>query len=215
MNVSNQEKKAKVIGILALQGAFAEHKDHFSRAANGFKVQFSFPEVRTPEDLSRCDGLIIPGGESTTMSLVAERTGMLEPLCQFVQDPTKPVWGTCAGLIFLGSSLKNGRVDQKQLSGLNIEVTRNAFGRQLHSFTTTLDFSGFAPGVNSFETTFIRAPVVSAVGSGVTVLYKLADPELIVAVREGSNLGTSFHPELSPDCSFHKWFLEEFCCNDK
>lgn len=211
MSNSYQENQAKVVGILALQGAFAEHKDHLNRAANDLNSNFSFPEVRTQEDLSRCDGLIIPGGESTTMSLIAERTEMLEPLRRFVTDPTKPVWGTCAGLIFLGSSLKNGRVDQKQLAGLNIEVTRNAFGRQLHSFTTNLDFSGFAPGVTSFEATFIRAPAVSAVGAGVKVLYKLGDPELIVAVREGSKLGTSFHPELSPDCSFHKWFLEEFC----
>jgi len=200
----------KRIGVLALQGAFLEHVYHLERAAAELPEDFEIVEVRTPGELQACDALVIPGGESTVMSLIAERTEMLSELRKFVQDPAHAVWGTCAGLIFLGSGLVNGKEGQHQLHGMDIEVMRNAFGRQLQSFTRELDFSSFIPGLPAFTTTFIRAPVVTKVGPGVKILYKLSDPELVVAVREGNKLGTSFHPELAEDSSFHKWFLTDF-----
>lgn len=200
----------KTIGVLALQGAFAEHINYLTQAGAELAVDIQVIEVKTEEQLFQCDALVIPGGESTAISLISECTGLLEPLRKFCQDPKKPVWGTCAGLIFLGTSLVNGREDQKQLGGIDIEVTRNAFGRQLDSKTIDLDFSSFIPGVTHFSATFIRAPVISKVGEGVTVLSQLEDTGFIVAVRQGLKLGTSFHPELDDTALFHKWFLTEF-----
>lgn len=235
------------VGVLALQGAFEEHLQYLTRAAESGKLSkytFSFDAIRTADQLDKCDALVIPGGESTAMSLIAERTGLLEPLVRFVQ--TKPVWGTCAGLIFLASRITNAKPHQKALGGLSVEVARNAFGRQLDSFVCDSDFSKFAPSVDSFPTVFIRAPVVTAVydpttpnsaptlvgpkvpdqsnsiiveakqtnNEKVEILHAL-DNGLIVAVRQGNKLGTSFHPELSPDDSFHAWFLSEFVVGER
>lgn len=214
------------VGVLALQGAFAEHLQYLARASESphlTKYQFQFLAVRTPPQLAQCDALVIPGGESTAMSLIAERTQMLDPLLQFVA--TKPVWGTCAGLIFLASQITNARPHQKILGGMAVEVARNAFGRQQDLFEAQCDFSSFAP-ISNFRTIFIRAPVVTAVefsesakpgavlanctnNAKVEVLHRLENG-LVVAVRQGNKLGTSFHPELSHDYRFHAWFLEEF-----
>lgn len=211
-----------IVGVLALQGAFAEHINHFSRAGG---EGFEFIEVRTKEQLNRCHGLVIPGGESTSISLIAERTGLLPELYKFIADESKLVWGTCAGLIFLSKQILNGKPEQKLLGGLNITVTRNAFGRQLDSFSQDLDFSSFIPGGEAFPTIFIRAPVVASTKLVLTdepmvvsentydnpypveVLHAL-DNGFIVAVKQGNKLGTSFHPELAPDYRFHKWFLD-------
>ncbi|ODV77394.1 SNO glutamine amidotransferase [Suhomyces tanzawaensis NRRL Y-17324] len=221
------------IGVLALQGAFFEHLEFLKSIVQSPEYSahtFQFVQVKTGEQLATCDSLVIPGGESTSISLIAERTFLLEPLLAFVRDPCKSVWGTCAGLIFLAQHLKNGKKEQKVLGGLNIEVTRNAFGRQLDSFEQVLDFSSFVPGLTDFPAVFIRAPVVSRIGvvdlaeeglisssnpildEPVEVLHKLHrnGHELVVAVRQGNHLGTSFHPELSSDLRFHKWFLDEF-----
>lgn len=220
-----------IVGVLALQGAFIEHIQYFNQAITleSYKYDFKFIEVKTKPQLDSCDGLVIPGGESTSMSLIAERTNMLEPLMEFVK--TKPVWGTCAGLIFLAKYLIGGKVDQKLLGGIDIEVTRNAFGRQLDSFEIDLDFSNFIPNCTNFSTFFIRAPVITLISpksisesctissndyinpDPVQVLYTLSykDKDLIVAVKQGLKLGTSFHPELSNgDARFHKYFLDEF-----
>lgn len=239
------------IGVLALQGAFREHLQKLEQAVAASDLAaylFLLIEVRTPEQLSQCSALVIPGGESTSMSLIAERTGILVPLRDFVRE--KPVWGTCAGLILLAAEIYNARPHQKALGGMNIRVARNAFGRQLESFEEVCDFSAFAPGVSAFNTVFIRAPVVTAIKGGeewtpvgpkhthqpnvcslqegeedspfdtivsadctdsspVEVLHSLENG-LVVAVRQGNKLGTSFHPELSSDCSFHHWFVKEF-----
>lgn len=222
-----------VVGILALQGAFIEHITYFKKSTeNGYEnYDFEFIEVRTPSELSRCHALVIPGGESTTMSLVAESNGLLDPISKFVNSE-KPVWGTCAGLIFLSREVVNGKPNQKILGGLDIQVKRNAFGRQLDSFEIDLDLSSFIPSVKEFPTVFIRAPVISKLLqphqekenqvrdiiytanekrniSPLEVLCKLSDG-FIVAVRQGHILGTSFHPELSDDHRFHKWFIDEF-----
>ncbi|ODQ66881.1 SNO glutamine amidotransferase [Nadsonia fulvescens var. elongata DSM 6958] len=225
-------RQETTIGVLALQGAFIEHIQHLELAVNSSaydSIDFDFIEVRTETELSRCDGLIIPGGESTSISLIAQRTNLLEPLMRFVKDE-KPIWGTCAGLIFLSKQIINGKPGQAILGGMDIQVERNAFGRQLDSFKVDLDFSGFTSNkVDAFPTIFIRAPVISKIlahkgqqerdvinsrndyinNSKVEVLYKLENG-LIVAVRQGNKLGTSFHPELSHDCRFHKWFIDEF-----
>lgn len=200
------------VGVLALQGAFIEHVLFLRQAIAELNSELSanIIEVRTAKQLETCNALVIPGGESTVMSLIAERTDMLEPLRQFVQDPAKPVWGTCAGLIFIGSKVVNGRKDQKLLNAMDIEVTRNAFGRQLDSKIVSLDFSSFIPGLTSFPATFIRAPVVSEVGENVEILSKLEDSGFVVAVKQGNKLGTSFHPELSESNAFHKYFLEQY-----
>lgn len=231
------------VGVLALQGAFAEHLDYLARAATDStltKYSFDFVPVRTADQLAQCNALVIPGGESTSMSLIAERTGMLDPLVQFAAE--KPVWGTCAGLIFLAAQITNARPHQKALGGMAVEVARNAFGRQLDLFDHTEDFSLFAPGLSDFPTIFIRAPVVTGIEVGakfkqvgprgvapgefgatvnaactntapVEILHALENG-LVVAVRQGNKLGTSFHPELSADVRFHRWFLLEFVVGD-
>ncbi|CAH2354281.1 probable pyridoxal 5'-phosphate synthase subunit Sno3p [[Candida] railenensis] len=221
--------RSLVVGVLALQGAFIEHIQIFEKIQS--PVSYSFIEVRTEEQLHSCDALVIPGGESTAISLIAQRTSMLKPLMDFIKSE-KPVWGTCAGLIFLSKQIVNGREGQKILGGMDIMVKRNAFGRQLNSFEQKLDFSTFIPGVSDFPTVFIRAPVVEMIlddseetynklgevirsentyqnPSKVEILHQLENG-LIVAVRQGNKIGTSFHPELSDDTRFHKWFLDEF-----
>lgn len=155
--------KSFVVGVLALQGAFKEHIEHLKSVKNGHHYcKFDIIEVKTVDQLTQCDALIIPGGESTSMSLIAERTNMLNPLIDYVSSG-KPVWGTCAGLIFLSKEIINGRPGQKLIGGLDIQVKRNAFGRQLNSFTQLLNFDDFIPGLESFSATFIRAPVVSKI----------------------------------------------------
>lgn len=224
------------IGVLALQGAFREHVEYFNKVIQQLKYDqdsFTIIEVRNKEELLKCNALVIPGGESTTISLIAKRSGMLPSLIKFINNPHNAVWGTCAGLIFLLSNLRNGQLNQEILGGLDIESTRNAFGRQLSSFLQVLDFSKFIPEVVDFPTVFIRAPVISKVltkadlkveaesgilvspnsGSNpahIEVLYTLEEKNLIVAVRQGRTLGTSFHPELADDIRFHEWFVDEF-----
>ncbi|KAM3559200.1 hypothetical protein MY1884_003596 [Beauveria asiatica] len=224
------------VGVLALQGGFAEHVALVRKAAA--QLPDSFPtavvavEVRTPDELARCDALIIPGGESTTISFVAAQSGLLEPLREFVKVLKKPTWGTCAGLILLSeqaNATKKG--GQALIGGLDVRVHRNHFGRQIESFIAPLDLP-FLPDAASrpFDGVFIRAPVVEALLSpAVAVVATLPDrvnkakprsavseanPEDnagdIIAVRQGNVLGTSFHPELTTDARMHAWFLQEF-----
>jgi 5'-phosphate synthase pdxT subunit len=161
------------IGVLALQGAFSEHIQLLRHAASNLptptNLKFDFIEVRTPDQLSRCDGLIIPGGESTAMSLVAARSGLLEPLRDFVKVLRRPTWGTCAGLILLAESAnRTKKGGQDLIGGLDVRVNRNHFGRQQESFQANLNL----PFLGSTETTskeqpyrcvFIRAPVVEKI----------------------------------------------------
>ncbi|KAL7629775.1 Senecionine N-oxygenase [Parahypoxylon ruwenzoriense] len=156
------------VGVLALQGGFAEHLTSLRKAAAHIPSPdlFGFVEVRTPDQLARCDALVIPGGESTTLSLVAAQSGLLEPLRQFVKVSKKPTWGTCAGLIFLSeeaSATKRG--GQELVGGLDVKVHRNHFGRQIESFVTDLDLPFLSQKVDGvkvipFPAVFIRAPVV-------------------------------------------------------
>lgn len=192
------------IGVLALQGDFREH------AAMLRELGADAVQVRLPEQLRDLDGLIIPGGESTTIGKIATQYGLLEPIRQFVAQG-KPVWGTCAGMIVLA---KDVGMKQPLVGVMDVQVKRNAFGRQVDSFETDLDIpeiknggDGDTPAQKPFHAIFIRAPLMESVGENVRVLAKL-DDGTIVAARQGNLLATSFHPELTTDTRFHKYFLE-------
>jgi 5'-phosphate synthase pdxT subunit len=186
------------IGVLALQGAFLEHEQMLRR------IGVETGEVRLPEHLEGCDGLIIPGGESTTIGKLAVQYKLMEPI-RAMAAAGKPLWGTCAGMIFMAKDV--GR-DQPLLGLMDVNVKRNAFGRQVDSFETNLDIPAIATPDNprQFHAIFIRAPLIESVGTEVDVLAKL-DNGAIVAARQGHLLVTSFHPELSGDDRFHRYFV--------
>lgn len=183
------------IGVLSLQGAFAEHLT----ALRALGVEGV--EVRLPQQLTGLAGLIIPGGESTTIGKLATHYGLMEPLRAFAQ--AHPVWGTCAGAIFLS---KDAHRPQPLLGVMDIVVERNAFGSQIDSFEQALSVPALAEGAKPFHAVFIRAPLIEQVGAGVEVLARLPDGR-IVAARQGHWLATSFHPELTGDRRFHQYFV--------
>lgn len=190
------------IGVLALQGDFAEHASALHRLGVASRP------VRLPEHLDGLRGLILPGGESTTIGKLATTFGLIEPLRQF--GARHALWGTCAGAIFL--SRDAGR-DQPLLDLMDIRVERNAFGRQVDSFETELSFPMLDEPQTPFHCIFIRAPLIESVGQGVQVLARMAEPPrpgggTIVAARAGKWLATSFHPELTRDLRFHRYFVE-------
>jgi len=185
------------IGVLAVQGAFAEHETRL-RALSVEAVQ-----VRLSQHLQRLDGLIIPGGESTTIGKLARRWGLIDPIRDFARSG-RPLWGTCAGLILMAKDVIDGEVDHPLLALMDVTVRRNAFGRQVDSFEAELN----APplGEEPFHAVFIRAPVIERVGGGVDVLARLEDGT-VVAAQQGNMLVTAFHPELTADDRFHRYFL--------
>ena len=186
------------IGVLALQGAFLEHQVILERL--GIEVV----QVRLPEHLTGLDGLILPGGESTTIGKLAVQYGLMEPLRAFGREHA--VWGTCAGAIFLSGDIHR---DQPLLGLMDITVQRNAFGRQVDSFEIDLDISGLGLGPIGeapFHAVFIRAPLIDAVQGQARAVVTLPDGR-IVAARQGHLLATSFHPELTEDPRFHQYFL--------
>jgi len=183
------------IGILALQGAFIEHRKMIETLGATAR------EVRLPEHLDGLGGLIIPGGESTTIGKLAVSYGLIGPLRDFALN--KPTWGTCAGMIFLAKDIGGDR--QPLLGVMDLRVNRNAFGRQIDSFERDLDIAGIEGG--PFHAIFIRAPVATSAGTGVDVMARLDDGS-IVAARQGHLLATAFHPELSGDSRVHQFFLE-------
>ena len=182
------------IGVLAIQGDFAEHikmLQHLGAQAS---------EVRLPAHLDGLDGLIIPGGESTTIGKLAVDYYLLEPLREF--GKTHPMWGTCAGAIFLS---KDARRNQPLLGIMDIIVQRNAFGRQVDSFEADLDIPELGEG-GPYHAIFIRAPIIESVQADAKILAALSDGR-IIAAQQGKLLATSFHPELTGDARFHKYFL--------
>lgn len=188
-----------VMGVLALQGDFAEHIVILHR------IGIETREIRLADQLSAVDGLIIPGGESTTIGKLAEDFHLMEPLRAFAH--IKPVWGTCAGAIFLS---KDSKRSQPLLGMMDIIVERNAFGRQIDSFEVDLNvpaLDSVGPGNKPYHAVFIRAPLIESVGKGVEVLSRLENGK-IVAARQGKLLATSFHPELTLDDRFHRYFVE-------
>ncbi|KAK4454217.1 putative pyridoxal 5'-phosphate synthase subunit PDX2 [Podospora aff. communis PSN243] len=228
------------IGVLALQGGVGEHIALLQKAAAHLASTqpetlpsdppFSFLEVRTADTLAQCDALIIPGGESTTMAIVARRLGLLDPLRQFVKVDNKPVWGTCAGLVMLAeeaSATKQG--GQELVGGLDVRVLRNRYGTQIQSFVADLELPFLGEEERPFRGVFIRAPVVeeiiapAAEGEVVNGAGKKGGVEVlgvyrkkgggegegdIVAVKQRNVFGTSFHPELTDDVRIHVWWLK-------
>lgn len=183
------------IGVLALQGDFAEH----AAILRGLGVEAR--EVRLPRDLDGLDGLIIPGGESTTITRLMAMYELLQPIRGFAR--TRPVWGTCAGMIVMAKKATD--LDREGLELMDISVARNAFGRQVDSFETDLEIAGIeGPPVRAV---FIRAPLIDAIEPGVEVMAALEDGR-IVAARQGHLMVTSFHPELTDDDRLHRYFVE-------
>jgi pyridoxal 5'-phosphate synthase pdxT subunit len=183
------------IGVLALQGSFAEHVQAFGR------LGVAAPEVRLPDDLKGLSGLVIPGGESTTMCHLLNDYSLFVPLSQMIASGF-PIWGTCAGMILLACE----STDLPQtLSAIDIDVERNGWGRQVDSYETELDVPVF--GEPPFRAVFIRPPVVNRVGDGVERLASL-ESGMAAAVRQGNALATAFHPELTDDLRFHNYFVQ-------
>ena len=190
------------IGVLALQGDVREHESALS--AVGAEVM----RVRSSIDLASVDALVIPGGESTTMSKLALSNGLMEPLRE-ARRAGMPMYGSCAGMIMLADRVTDARTDQETIGGLDITVRRNAFGRQVDSFETDMDIVGV--GDEPVHAVFIRAPWVESAGPEVEVLATIetgGDAGTIVAVRQGPLLATSFHPELTGDHRIHRMFVE-------
>jgi len=188
-----------VIGVLALQGDVAEHR----RAVTGTGA--TAVAVRRPAELDAVDGLIIPGGESTTMWKLADVFELMEPLRKRIANGL-PVFGSCAGMIMLATNLLDRIEGQETLGGLDVTVRRNAFGRQVDSFEADIDLAGVDGP--PFRAVFIRAPWVEQAGPGVEVLGTEPRTGRIVAVRQGPVLATSFHPELTRDGRIHQLFTE-------
>ena len=190
-----------MIGILALQGGVREHEQTLDR------IGVAHRQVRRIEHLEGIDGLILPGGESTTMSKLLELGGLLEPLRELLSGGL-PVYGTCAGMILLARQVLDTRADAHSFGVLDVTVRRNAFGRQVDSFETDLEFSGITDPVHAV---FIRAPWEERVGPDVEVLAAVPDGPAegaVVAVRSGNALATSFHPECTGDTRVHELFRD-------
>ena len=191
-----------LIGVLALQGDVREHVA--ALRAEGADVR----PVRRPEELAGVDGIVLPGGESTTMAKLADRFGLLEPLRDSVRAGL-PAYGTCAGMILLADRLLDAPPDQSTVGGLDATVRRNAFGRQVDSFECRVELAGLDGG--ALHAVFIRAPWVEVAGDGVEVLGRVvggAADGRIVAVRQGNVVATSFHPELTGDRRVHALFVD-------
>jgi 5'-phosphate synthase pdxT subunit len=184
-----------LVGVLALQGAFREHLRALE--ASGARTRL----VRLPEDLEGLDGLVIPGGESTTMTLLLERMQLLEPMREAIARGL-PTLATCAGLILLAREISGGMDDQRGLELMDVSVKRNGYGRQVDSFEAALDVEGLGPPL--FPGVFIRAPLVESVGKAAVIARHEGRP---VAVRQGAMLGLCFHPELSGDLRLHREFV--------
>ncbi|MCA2214720.1 pyridoxal 5'-phosphate synthase glutaminase subunit PdxT [Jidongwangia harbinensis] len=190
------------IGVLALQGDVREHVH-----ALGLVGAEARP-IRRPGEVDEIDALVIPGGESTTMSKLAVSFGLLDPIRKRIADGM-PVYGSCAGMIMLATTVLDGRPDQESFAGIDMTVRRNAFGRQVDSFEAPVRIDGVDGG--DFHAVFIRAPWVEEVGPDVVVLGRVtAGPAAgrIVAVRQGNLLATAFHPELTGDLRVHRYFVE-------
>jgi pyridoxal 5'-phosphate synthase pdxT subunit len=197
------------VGVLALQGDVREHTAALADLGEAVRL------IRAPDDLAGLDGLVIPGGESTTLSMLIQSSGLFEPLVELLGGGL-PVFGTCAGMILLAEELLDGRSDQQGFGLIDLTVRRNGYGRQVASFECDLEVAGL--GGEAVHAVFIRAPVVERVGPRVDVLSRLpADrggagvpgrgPEPVVC-RQGSVLVTSFHPELTADRRLHRLFVE-------
>ncbi|HEX6870499.1 MAG TPA: pyridoxal 5'-phosphate synthase glutaminase subunit PdxT [Micromonosporaceae bacterium] len=194
--------RGAVVGVLALQGDVREHLHALAEA------DVIARPVRRPEELEHLDGLVVPGGESTTISKLSVEFGLYEPIRKLIEQGL-PAYGSCAGMIMLASEVLDGRPDQHAFGGIDMTVRRNAFGRQVDSFEGTVELAGIEG--EPFHAVFIRAPWVERVGPDVEVLGRVgpgAAVGRIVAVRQGNLLATAFHPELTGDLRVHRLFVK-------
>lgn len=194
------------VGILALQGDVTENFMATMAALHDAGIDATVSQVKTPDQISKLDGLIIPGGESTMMGQLSMVNGAINALKELIDGGT-PVFGICAGMILLSKNSKDrvmGSTEQPLLDMLDVDIERNSFGRQKDSFQAEISLDPI--GISSFQGVFIRAPAILTSGSDVTVLSKFN--EKIIAVKQGNILATSFHPELTQDISLHKHFVE-------
>jgi|TARA_B100000508_G_scaffold102929_1_gene81333 5'-phosphate synthase pdxT subunit len=194
------------VGILALQGDVTENFMATMAALHDAGMDATVSQVKTPDQISKLDGLIIPGGESTMMGQLSMVNGAMNALKEIINGGT-PVFGICAGMILLSKNSKDrvmGSTEQPLLDMLDVEIERNSFGRQKDSFQAEISLDPI--GISSFQGVFIRAPAILTSGSNVEVLSKFN--EKIIAVKQGNILATSFHPELTQDISLHKHFVE-------
>ena len=192
------------IGILAVQGSFAEHSAAVATCGADPRP------VRLPADLDGIGGLVLPGGESTAMERLLKKYELIELLRALIRNGL-PVYGSCAGMILLANQLSDGAAGQETLGGIDMTVRRNAFGRQRDSFEADLDITGVTAEGAPLRAVFIRAPVVEQVGQHVQILASAdsaAQPGRIVAVRQGNLLATSFHPEVTGDLRVHQYFVD-------
>jgi 5'-phosphate synthase pdxT subunit len=187
---------SRVVGVLALQGAFEAHQHVLG------ELRFETVQVRTPSDLESVDALVMPGGESTTMSHLLLTSGLFDSIDTRLKQGM-PVFGTCAGMILLAKGVLDGRPDQLSFGAIDIDVKRNAYGRQIDSFETDIAIDGF---VDDFHAVFIRAPQIARCGEGVTVLARHGQD--VVLARQGSVMVASFHPELTSDVRIHSLFTD-------
>jgi 5'-phosphate synthase pdxT subunit len=198
--------RSPIIGVLALQGDVREHLR--ALAACGADVR----PVRRPEDLEDIDGIVLPGGESTTIDKLSRIFGLREPLIQALEAGL-PAYGSCAGMILLAKNVLDGTKDQQTFGALDITVRRNAFGRQVESFETDVDLDGIEGG--PMHAVFIRAPWVESIDNGIEVLGAVVPPGIaepkIIAVRHQNVLATSFHPEVTNDLRIHRYFVDLVC----
>lgn len=191
-----------IIGVLALQGDFREHIQAITACGH------QAVEVRRVSELDQCQALILPGGESTTIALLATNYGLIEPLRKRIGEGM-PTYGSCAGMILLADRILDGVAGQETFGGIDMTVRRNAFGRQVDSFESELEFAG-----HQLHAVFIRAPWVEELGSDVEVISSVKTPagEMHpVAVRQNHLMATSFHPELTHDLAVHRYFFDEVC----
>jgi 5'-phosphate synthase pdxT subunit len=189
------------VGVLSLQGDFREHLTAFSR------LGISAIPVKRVSELDSVSGLVIPGGESTTIGKLAKIFDLFDPIVNRITGGM-PVFGTCAGLIMISNQIEDGIPGQPTFGGLDVVVQRNAFGNQLDSFEVDLPFTGIKGGIHA---AFIRAPLITSVGSKATIVAKLQD-DRVVGVVQDKKLGISFHPEVTGEDRVHKFFYEALVC---
>jgi len=193
------------LGVLSIQGDILENILSVQSAINALDIDGTVTSVRTPDEISQVDGLIIPGGESTTIGQLSLANGTLKILKEKIEQGM-PVLGICAGMVMLSKTAQDkvvGKIDQPLLEILDIKLERNSFGRQRESFETDISLTSL--GIPTFNGVFIRAPSISDVGSDVEILSKFN--EKIIAVKKDNIIGVAFHPELTTDTSLHKYFV--------
>lgn len=193
------------IGVIGIQGAISEHISSMKKAVEVTNTQGNVFLIRDKQEIDKVDGLILPGGESTTISRILYKTGFFEVISNRIKENNLPILGTCAGCVMLSSEISDDSKDVKLLSAMNMQVKRNAFGRQRESFEKNIDIKDFTEPYNAV---FIRAPVIEKVWGNCQILAKI-DKKIVMA-RQDKLLALSFHPEITDDLRIHKYFLNMF-----